>query len=139
MRGSDTSTTPTLVGNHPEKPPGLEVAVHHRCEALKVVITKKAIPKRLAFDQQFCDIPRQADQGSECKAAQRFDALRDAFQISAHQSKQRQGHATEDHGHRAFCKNGRGEQNPGEPPSSWCATGITTPLAEQAQSEGAAE
>ena len=48
--------------NHPEKPPGLEVAVHDRCEALQIVITKKAIPKRLAFDQQFCDVPREADQ-----------------------------------------------------------------------------
>jgi len=52
-----------------EKPPGLQVVVHHTGEALKVVVAKKAVPVGLAFHQQLQGVPRQRHRRGQGQAA----------------------------------------------------------------------
>ena len=60
-------------GDHqhrPEEPPGRQVVVHHRGEALQIVVAKKALPKRPPLHQQRQAIPGQRHQGGECQSRQ---------------------------------------------------------------------
>ena len=115
------------------------MVIHHRGEALEVVVTEKAVPERLAFHQQFRGVPGQADGGCDQQSLQRTQALPGRHRISPQCRKDQQSQAGEDHGHWTLGENRQAEHHPGGPPANRFGAGETAPLQKQADAQQGTE
>ena len=122
-------------GDHqhrPKEPPGRLVVVHHRGEALQIVVAKKALPERLSLHQQRQAIPGQRHQGGECQPRQGPQPRPQPAQIRLQPAKQQQREPQQHHRHRPLGQHRQPQHQPGLPPAA-PAVGVAAPAQQQAE------
>ena len=122
-----------------EKPPGLQVIVHHGGEALKVVVAEKAVPEGLSFHQQLQDVPGKADQSGEQQPGQRAQPPPGLNEIPSQRSEHQQSETRQHHSNRPLGQHGESEDHPGWPPGHLLGGGKTPPLQQQAETQQATQ
>ena len=115
------------------------MVIDHARESLKVVVAEKAVPERLTFHQQLSDVPGKTDGSGDQKSRQWPEATPETCQVTPGDRKQHQGHARQHHRNRPLGEDSGGQENPGQPPPPSGSSHVTTPLAEQAESQRSIE
>ena len=125
--------------HRPKKPPGLQVVIHHRGEALQVVISKEALPEGLPLHQQLGAIPGQGHGGGDHQARQRPPQPHQQPWLSLPPGEQGQGQAHQHQGHGPLREHRQPQQQPTGPPALAFRVGIAAPEEQQAQGQGGGE